>query len=53
MDKVYQKCHQYECDTRLAYWLNWHINPIEKIGVTTLLHCPRLTRWLIKKTKNW
>lgn len=53
MDKVYQKCHQYECDTRLAYWLNWHINPIEKIGVTTLLRWPRLTRWLIKKTKNW
>ena len=50
---TFQKCRQYERDTRWAYCLNWHINPIEKIGVTTLLHCPRLTRWLLIKTKNW
>lgn len=37
---TFQKCRQYERDTRRAYWLNWRINPIEKIGITTLLHCP-------------
>lgn len=51
--ETFQKCREYEHGTRLAYWLNWRINPIEKIGITTLLHCPRLTRWLMKKTKNW
>lgn len=50
---TFQKCRQYERDTRWAYCLNWRINPIEKIGVMTLLHCPRLTRWLLIKTKNW
>ncbi len=50
---TFQKCRQYERDTRWAYCLNWRINPIEKIGVMTLLHCPSLTRWLLKKTKNW
>ena len=52
-NETFQKCREYERDTRWAYWLNWRINPIEKIGVTTLLHCPRLTRWLLIKTKNW
>lgn len=52
-NETFLKCRQYERDTRWAYWFNWRINPIEKIGVSTLLHCPRLTRWLMKKTKNW
>ena len=52
-NETFQKCREYERDTRWAYWFNWRINPIEKIGVTTLLHSPRLTRWLMKKTKNW
>ena len=46
-------CSQYEKLTRKAYWLNWRINPLEKIGVTILLHNPRLTRWLMKVTKNY
>lgn len=50
---VFEQCKKYENNTRKAYWLNWHINPIEKIVVTILLHSPRLTRWLMKVTKNY
>ncbi|MBP5423127.1 MAG: glycosyltransferase family 2 protein [Paludibacteraceae bacterium] len=49
---VFEQCKKYEKNTRKAYWLNWRINPIEKIIVTILLHSPRLTRWLMKVTKN-
>ena len=50
---VFKKCREYEISTRKAYWLSWRINPIEKIGVTILLHNPRLTRWLMRVTKNY
>ena len=50
---VFQRCRVYEKATLKAYWLKWNINPLEKIGVTILLHCPRLTRWLMKVTKNY
>lgn len=50
---VFKQCNEYETATRKAYWLNWRINPLEKIVVTTLLHSPRLTRWLMKITKNY
>lgn len=52
VDKV-ELCHKYEKSTKKAYWLNWRINPLEKIVVTILLHSPRLTRWLMKVTKNY
>ena len=51
-DRVFRECYEYEKATRKDYWLNLRINPLEKIGVTILLHSPRLTRWLMKKTKN-
>ena len=51
-DKV-ELCRKYEKATRKAYWLNWRINPLEKIVVTLLLHSPHLTRWLMKVTKNY
>lgn len=50
---VFRQCCEYEKATRKAYWLNWRINPFEKIGVTILLHNPRLTRWLMRVTKNY
>jgi len=50
---VFKKCREYEMTTRMAYWLCWRINPLEKIGVTILLHNPRLTRWLMRVTKNY
>lgn len=50
---VFGKCKKYEKNTRKAYWLNWRINPLEKIVVTILLHSPHLTRWLMKVTKNY
>ena len=50
---VFEQCRQYEKDTKKAYWLCWRINPLEKIGVTILLHNPRLTRLLMKVTKNY
>ena len=49
---VFRQCGEYERNTRKAYWLNWRINPFEKIGVTILLHNPRLTRLLMRVTKN-
>ena len=51
--KWFAQCQKYEKTTRKAYWLNKHINIIEKIGVTILLRIPRLTRWLMKVTKNY
>ena len=51
--EIYQLCKIYENKFRKAYWLNWRINPLEKIVVTILLHNPRLTCWLMKKTKNY
>lgn len=51
--QVFERCKEYERNTRKAYWLNWRINPFEKIGVTILLHNPRLTRWLMRVTKNY
>lgn len=51
--EVFEQCKKHERNTREAYWLNWRINPLEKIVVTILLHSPRLTRWLMKKTNNW
>lgn len=50
---VFGQCKKYEISTRKAYWLNWRINPLEKIVVTILLHSPRLTRWLMRVTKNY
>ncbi|MBO7537936.1 MAG: glycosyltransferase family 2 protein [Prevotella sp.] len=50
---VFAQCKKYENDTLKAYWLNWRINILEKIIVTILLHSPRLTRWLMKVTKNF
>lgn len=50
---VFKQCNKYEKETRKAYWLCWRINPLEKIGVTILLHNPQLTRWLMKVTKNY
>jgi len=52
-DSVFRECYEYEKATRKDYWLSWRINPLEKIGVTTLLHSSRLTRWLMKVTKNY
>lgn len=52
-DSEINRCREYEKETRKAYWRNRHIPLYEKIGVTVLLHSPRLTRWLMKKTKNW
>lgn len=49
----FTQCQKYEKSTRKAYWLNKNINIIEKIGVTILLRIPRLTRWLMKATKNY
>lgn len=51
--EVFGKCAVYEKDIRKAYWTNRHIPIYEKIGVTVLLHSPRLTRWLMKVTKNY
>ena len=51
--ETFQTCDMYEKATHKAYWLNWRINPFEKIGVTILLHNPRLTRWLMRVTKNY
>lgn len=50
---VFDKCKEYEKTTRRAYWQNARIPLYEKIGVTILLHSPRLTRWLMKVTKNY
>lgn len=52
-EEVFSQCRKYEIATRKAYWLCWRINPLEKIGVTILLHNPRLTRWLMRVTKNY
>ena len=49
----FAQCKKYEKSTRKAYWLNKNINIIEKIGVTIMLRIPRLTRWLMKLTKNY
>jgi glycosyltransferase involved in cell wall biosynthesis len=51
-NNVFKQCYEYEKATRKDYWLNRRINPIEKVAVTVLLHCPRLTHWLMKVTKN-
>lgn len=50
---VFRECYEYEKATRKDYWLNWRINPLEKIVVTILLYSPLLTRWLMKVTKNY
>lgn len=50
---VFQQCREYEKVTWKAYWRNCHINLIEKIVVTILLHNPWLTHWLMKATKNY
>lgn len=50
--QVFKQCKEYELKTRKDYLLNWRINPFEKIGVTILLHNPRLTRWLMRVTNN-
>ena len=52
-EDVFELCTKYEKDTRMAYWTNRHIPLYEKIGITMLLHNPRLTRWLMKVTKNY
>lgn len=39
---VLQQCSKYERNTRKEYWTNWHINPIEKIIVSILLHNPKI-----------
>lgn len=52
-EEIFNQCRKYVKATRKDYWLCWRINPIEKIVVTILLHSPRLTRWLMKVTKNY
>ena len=52
-EEVFGQCLKYEKTTRKDYWRSRRINPLEKIAVTTLLHNPRLTRWLMKVTKNY
>ena len=51
--EIFEQCRKYVKATRKDYWLCWRINPLEKIGVTILLHNPRLTCWLMKVTKNY
>ena len=51
--EVFKQCHDYEKATRKAYWSCMKIYLFEKIIVTTLLHCPRLARWLMEITKNY
>lgn len=46
-------CKTIEKATKRDYWLCWRINPLEKIGITILLFSPRLTRWLMRVTKNY
>lgn len=50
---VFKQCREYEKATWKAYWLNGRIPLYEKVGVTFLLHNPRLTCWLMKVTKNY
>ncbi len=51
--EVFRQCREYIKATRKAYWTCRLIPFYKRIGVTLLLHCPRLTRWLMKKTKNY
>lgn len=50
---VFKQCREYEKATWKAYWLNGRIPLYEKVGVTFLLHNPRLTCWLMKVTNNY
>lgn len=50
---VFNQCQLYKKTTSKAYWCNLRINPFEKIVVAILLHCPQLTRWLMRITKNY
>lgn len=49
----FRKCQFYERKTIKAYCANLQIPFCEKIGVLLLLHSPRLTRWMMKVTKNY
>ena len=51
--EVFRQCREYIKATRKAYWTCRLIPFYKRIGVTLLLHCPRLTRWLMKATKNY
>jgi hypothetical protein len=51
--EVFQQCREYIRTTRKTYWTCQGIPLYKKIIVTLLLHNPRLTRWLMKATKNY
>lgn len=51
--RLYKRLLEYEKATRKVYWINLSIPLYEKVFVTILLHSPRLTRWLLKVTKNY
>jgi glycosyltransferase involved in cell wall biosynthesis len=51
--EAFQRCKEYERDTREAYW-NSHFTPLyEKAIITFLLRTPRLARLLYKATNKW
>ena len=51
--EIFDQCRKYMKATLKDYWLCWRINPLKKIVIAIMLHNPRLTRWLMKVTKNY
>lgn len=51
--EVFHLCREYIRTTQKAYWLCPRIPLYKKFAVILLLHCPRLTHWLMKVTKNY
>lgn len=51
--EVFQQCREYIRTTQKAYWLCPRIPLYKKFAVFLLLHCPLLTHWLMKVTKNY
>ena len=47
------QCKYYKKQTRKRYWMDLHINPIEKIFINFLHNNPRIIRYLLIKTKNF
>ena len=51
--KVFQQCREYIKTTQKAYWFCPRIPLYKKFVVILLLYSPRLTRWLMRVTKNY
>lgn len=51
-DSVTKICQQYTQDTRKAFLLSPGIPVFEKVGILTLLYCPRLTHRILKALGN-